>query len=107
MKSRLSGTIWMLTIFEWPGICSPCSGSPLAPGRQSNGASMFESSGAHGLPACIALGMSIVLAWRLGAAFLGPVNELAAFSERLAAGDATARARRSTRTTSSVSSRKI
>jgi twitching motility protein PilJ len=90
MKSRLSGTIWMLTIFNGLALFAVL-GLAYSAGRQSNGASMSESSGLI-FAGVIALGMSIVLAWRLGAAFLGPVNELAAFSERLAAGDAKVRA---------------
>src|SRR5262249_3258545 len=40
----------------------------------------------------LAIGAGGFLAWRLGGAFLGPVTELAEFSERLAAGDPRARA---------------
>jgi twitching motility protein PilJ len=80
----------MLTIFNGVALFAVL-GLAFSAGRQSNGASMFESSGLI-FAGVIALGMSIVLAWRLGAAFLGPVNELAAFSERLAAGDAKVRA---------------
>src|SRR5260370_4010822 len=84
------GTIWMPTIFDGLALFAVL-GIAYSVGRQSNGASMFESSGLI-FAGVIALGMSIVLAWQLGAAFLGPVNELAAFSERLAAGDAKVRA---------------
>ncbi len=60
MKSRLSGTIWMLTIFN--GLASfAVLGLAFSAGRQSNGASMFESSGLM-FAGVIALGMSIVLA---------------------------------------------
>ncbi len=68
-------------------------------GKQSNGASMFDigsmPSGASGsllFALVLAVGTSMFLAWRLGSAILSPVNELSAFSERLAAGDSKARA---------------
>jgi len=40
----------------------------------------------------LALATSVILAWRLGGGLLGPVQALAEFSERLAAGDPRARA---------------
>src|SRR6516225_4175007 len=90
MKSRLSGTIWMLTILNGVALFTVL-GLAYSAGKQASGGTGFEPSGLI-IPALIAVGMSIVLVWRLGAAFLGPVNELSEFSERLAAGDSKARA---------------
>ena len=83
MKSRLSGTIWMLTILNGVALFTVL-GLAYSAGKQASGGTGFEPSGLI-IPALIAVGMSIVLVWRLGAAFLGPVNELSEFSERLAA----------------------
>jgi len=90
MKSRLSSTIWTLIILNGVALFTVL-GLAYSAGRQTSGGAPFEPSGLV-LPAIVALGMSIVLAWRLGGAILSPVNELAEFSERLAAGDAKARA---------------
>ena len=90
MKSRLSSTIWTLIILNGVALFTVL-GLAYSAGRQTSGGAPFEPSGLV-LPAIVALGMSIVMAWRLGGAILSPVNELAEFSERLAAGDAKARA---------------
>src|SRR6516225_1579057 len=91
MKSRLSSTIWIMVILN---AIATCVAVVLAynAGRQgaANGGA-FDASGLI-IPGVIAFGMTIVLAWRLGGSLLSPVNELADFSERLAAGDAKARA---------------
>src|SRR6202142_3286396 len=98
MKSRLSSTIWMLTILNGV-VVFVVLGLAFSAGRQSNGASIFDlgamPSGASGgliFALALAVGMSMVLAWRLGSSILSPVNELSEFSERLAAGDGKARA---------------
>src|SRR5258708_3963127 len=89
MKSRLSSTIWMLVFLNALALGIGLSYSA---GKQAaNGGSPLESSGTI-VAVVIAIGMSVVLAWRLGAAILTPVSELASFSERLAAGDGKARA---------------
>src|SRR6516164_8018403 len=90
MKSRLSSTIWTLIILNGVALFTVLCLAYSA-GRQVGGGAPFEPA-ALVLPAIVALGMSIILAWRLGGAILSPVNELAEFSERLAAGDAKARA---------------
>jgi twitching motility protein PilJ len=98
MKSRLSSTIWTLAILNGFAFFAVL-GLAFSAGRQSNGASMFDigamPSGASGgliFALVLAIAMSIILAWRLGAAILSPVSELSEFSERLAAGDSKARA---------------
>src|SRR5208282_5880893 len=85
-----STTIWLLIILNG-GALFTVLGLAYSAGRQAGNATGFEPSGLI-IPAIVALGMIIVLAWRLGAGILAPVNELADFSERLAAGDAKARA---------------
>src|SRR5260370_28310685 len=91
MKSRLSSTIWMLVFLNAVALAGAIWFSYSAGKQAANGGSPLESSGAI-VAVVIAIGMSIVLAWRLGAAILTPVSELASFSERLAAGDGKARA---------------
>ncbi len=98
MKSRLSSTIWTLAILN--GIAFfVVLGLAFSAGKSANGASIFDvgampstASGGLFFSLALAVGMSIVLAWRLGAAILAPVNELSTFAERLAAGDAKVRA---------------
>src|SRR5260370_29212173 len=91
MKSRLSSTIWMLVFLNAVALAGAIWFSYSAGKQAENGGSPLESSGTI-VAVVIAIGMSIVLAWRLGAAILTPVSELASFSERLAAGDGKARA---------------
>jgi len=91
MKSRLSSTIWMLVFLNAVALAGAIWFSYSAGKQAANGGSPLESSGTI-VAVVIAIGMSIVLAWRLGAAILTPVSELASFSERLAAGDGKARA---------------
>ena len=91
MKSRLSSTIWMLIILNGFAMFIVL-GLAYSAGRQSAANSTgFDASGLI-IPAVVALGTTIILAWRLGGGILFPVSELAAFSERLAAGDGKARA---------------
>jgi len=68
-------------------------------GKQSGGASIFDlsglPSGASGsimIALVLVLGMAGLLSWRLFGGFVNPAQHLAEFSERLAAGDARARA---------------
>jgi methyl-accepting chemotaxis protein len=90
MKSRLSSTIWTLVILNGVALFTVLALAYSA-GRQASGGAALEPGGLI-VPAVVALGMSIVLAWRLGGSILSPLSELAEFSERLAAGDAKARA---------------
>jgi methyl-accepting chemotaxis protein len=97
MKSRLSSTIWTLVLTNGV-ILFAVLGLAYSAGRQSGGASLFDfgslPSGASGsvmLAVLLALGMAIFMAWRLGSKLLTPVQELAQFSERIAAGDPRAR----------------
>src|SRR5258705_3217831 len=91
MKSRLSSTIWMLVFLNAVALAGAIWFSYSAGKQAANGGSPLESSGTI-VAVVIAIVMSIVLAWRLGAAILAPGRELASFSERLAAGDGKARA---------------
>ncbi|MGB8459715.1 MAG: hypothetical protein WCE50_18475, partial [Candidatus Acidiferrum sp.] len=97
MKSRLSSTIWTLVLMNGV-ILFAVLGLAYSAGRQSGGASLFDfgalPSGASSsviLALVLALGMAVFLAWRLGSRLLTPVQELAQFSERIAAGDPRAR----------------
>jgi len=91
MKSRLSTTIWTLIILNGVALFVVL-GLAYSAGRQAAANSTgFDATGLI-IPGVAALGMTIVLAWKLGGGILSPVNELADFSERLAAGDAKARA---------------
>src|SRR5271157_2313764 len=91
MKSRLSSTIWTLVILNGVALFAVLWLAYSAGRQTTPGENGFEP-GRLIIPGIIALGISIVLAWRLGSAILTPVNELADFSERLAAGDAKVRA---------------
>src|SRR5215510_5326117 len=102
MKSRLSSTIWTLVLGNGIAMLVVLWLAYRA-GRDSGGASMLDfgsmPSGASGsllVALLMAIGTGGILAWRLGGAILGPVTELAEFSERLAAGDPRARAEVST-----------
>jgi methyl-accepting chemotaxis protein len=97
MKSRLSSTIWTLVLLNGV-ILFAVLGLAYSAGRQSGGASLFDfgslpsgASGAVMLAVLLALGMAAFMAWRLGTKLLTPVQELAQFSERIAAGDPRAR----------------
>jgi methyl-accepting chemotaxis protein len=98
MKSRLSSTIWTLVILNGI-VLFAVMGLAYSAGRQSGGVSLFDfaalpsgSSGSVLFALLLALGMAAFLAWKLGSAFLAPVQRLAEFSERFAAGDAKSRA---------------
>jgi methyl-accepting chemotaxis protein len=98
MKSRLSSTIWMLVLANG-AVLFAVLGLAYSAGRQSGGVSLFDfgslpsgASSAAIFALVLALGMAVILAWRLGSAILSPVQELAEFSERFAAGDSRARA---------------
>ena len=82
MKSRLSTTIWTLIILNGVALFTVL-GLAYSAGRQAGNSTGFEPGGLI-IPAIVALGITIVLAWRLGAAILSPINELSEFSERLA-----------------------
>src|ERR1700739_2122119 len=91
MKSRLSSTIWTLVLFNGLAYLAVL-GLAFSAGRKASGAPglTFESPDVIGA-LLLALVMSAILAWRF-VALLGPVQALAEFSERLAAGDPRARA---------------
>src|SRR5260370_33438262 len=90
MKSRLSSTIWMLVFLNAVALAGAIWFSYSAGKQAANGGSPLQSSGTI-VAVVLAIGMSIVMAWRLGASILTPVSELASFAERLAAGDGKAR----------------
>src|SRR5271169_6627324 len=90
MKSRLSTTIWALIIINGFALFTVL-GLAYNAGRQAANTTGFDAAGLI-IPAVVALAMIIILAWRLGGSILSPVTELSDFSERLAAGDAKARA---------------
>src|SRR5712671_7655015 len=94
MKSRLSTTIWTLVLLN--GVFSfVVLGLAFSAGKKAGEASLFDFGSAAGgtvlFAIVLALATSVILAWRLGA-MLGPVQALAEFSERFAAGDPRARA---------------
>ena len=93
MKSRLSSQIWTLALLTGAGFLFAV-GLAVSAGRAAKDGGFFEAiatpAGAGAI--AVAITATILLAWRLGSAILSPVNELAEFSERLAAGDSKARA---------------
>src|SRR6266481_6137368 len=94
MKSRLSSTIWTLVLLN--GVAGfVVLGLAFSAGKKAGEASLFDFGSPAGgtvlLAIVLALVMAVILAWRFGA-LLGPVQALAEFSERLAAGDPRARA---------------
>jgi twitching motility protein PilJ len=90
MKSRLSSTVWMLVMVNAIALFT-VFGLAYNTGKQAAAGGSFDPAGLI-IPVIVATGMTIFLAWRLFGALLTPVNELAEFSERLAAGDGKARA---------------
>jgi methyl-accepting chemotaxis protein len=88
MKSRLSGTIWMLIGLNAAAYAAAIWFAFNA-GKQAGGGAT-ETTGLF-IAGGVAVIVSIILAWRLGA-IVTPVHQLAEFSERLAAGDPRARA---------------
>ena len=94
MKSRLSSTIWTLVLMN--GVLGfVVLGLAFSGGKKAGEASLFDFGSPGGFNVLVALvitlGVSVILAWRFGA-LLGPVQALAEFSERFAAGDPRARA---------------
>src|SRR5437763_9083905 len=91
MKSRLSSTIWALVLFNGLAYLAVLW-LAFSAGKQAGDTPGLDL----GSPAVdgalgVALVMSVILAWRLGA-LLRPVQAITEFSERLAAGDPRARA---------------
>src|SRR4051812_1514440 len=97
MKSRLSSTIWTLVLVNGIALFGVLWLAYSA-GRQSGGASMLDfaslpssASGAVLFAVLLAIITDVFLGWRLNSTFIAPVQELAQFSERFAAGDSRAR----------------
>jgi twitching motility protein PilJ len=93
MKSRLSSTIWTLVLMN--GVVGfIVLGLAFSAGKKAGDASLFDFGSPAGgtvlLAIVLALVTAVILAWRFGA-LLGPVQALAEFSERFAAGDPRAR----------------
>src|ERR1700704_2425150 len=94
MKSRLSSTIWTLVLLN--GVISfVVLGLAFSAGKKAGEASLFDFGSPAGGTVLFAIALAaataVILAWRfLG--LLAPVQALAEFSERLAAGDPRARA---------------
>jgi len=98
MKSRLSSTIWTLVFVNGLALLV-IIGLAFHAGRESNGNSLLDfaslpsgSSGGVIFAVLLSFAVGAFLAWRLGSSVVTPVRQLAEFSERLAAGDARARA---------------
>jgi len=94
MKSRLSSTIWALVLMN--GVVGfIVLGLAFSAGKKAGDASLFDFGSPAGgtvlIAIVLALATAVILAWRFGA-MLGPVQALAEFSERMAAGDPRARA---------------
>src|SRR5258708_18267793 len=97
MKSRLSSTVWTLVFVNGLSLFVVI-GLAFHAGREAGEKALLDftslSSGASGgviLAALLALAVGGFLAWRLGSSVLTPLQQLAEFSERIAAGDARAR----------------
>src|SRR5271165_4658095 len=98
MKSRLSSTIWTLVFVNGLALFVVL-GLAFHAGREANGNSLFDfaslpsaASGPVIFSVLLSLAVGAFLGWRLNGVVVTPVNQLAEFSERLAAGDARARA---------------
>src|SRR5258708_16062443 len=97
MKSRLSSTVWTLVFVNGLALFVVI-GLAFHAGREAGADKSildFASlpSGASGaviLSVLLSLAVGGFLAWRLGSSVVTPVQQLAEFSERLAAGDAPA-----------------
>src|SRR5260370_38305287 len=94
MKSRLTYTILTLGLLN--GVAGfVVLALTFSAGKKAGEASLFDFGSAAGgtvmLAIVLALVMAVILAWRFGA-LIGPVQAIAEFSERLAAGDPRARA---------------
>ncbi|HKW62819.1 MAG TPA: HAMP domain-containing protein, partial [Candidatus Acidoferrum sp.] len=90
MKSRLSSTVWTLVFLNGAAFLLVL-GLAFSAGKKAGDAGFDLSSPGIIGGLLVALVMSVFTAWRFGA-LLGPVQALAEFSERLAAGDPRARA---------------
>src|SRR5215472_8982695 len=91
MKSRLSSTIWTLVFLNGVAFLAVLW-LAFGAGKKAGEAPGFDFSSPGIMGALlVALVMSVILAWRF-LALVGPVQALAEFSERLAAGDPRARA---------------
>src|SRR5262252_4780595 len=91
MKSRMSSTVWTLVFLNGVAFLVVL-GLAFSAGKKAGEAAGFDLSSPTMIGALLlAVVMSVILAWRFGA-LLGPVQALAEFSERLAAGDPRARA---------------
>ncbi len=98
MKSRLSSTIWTLVTLNALVLFVEL-GLAYSAGQKSGGTNFFDfpnlPSGASGsviFAVLLGLAMAVILGWRLSSSISAPVQNLAEFSERLAAGDPRARA---------------
>src|ERR1700749_2300586 len=98
MKSQLSSKIWTLVLAN-TAVLLAVLGFAYSAGRQSGGASIFDfgalPAGARGavmIAVALAVAGALFLAWQLGSGLIKPVQQLADFSERFAAGDNRARA---------------
>ena len=97
MKSRLSSTIWTLVFVNGLALFIVI-GLAFHAGREAKDYSLFDfgslpSGASSGIffAVLLSLGVGGFLAWRLGSAVITPVQQLAEFSERIAAGDPRAR----------------
>jgi len=97
MKGRLTNTVWMLTFWVFAALVAVL-GLSYGAGARSNGAAPFDigamsSTAATELLVAVALclGTAVVCMRMLSARVLEPVKDLADFSERMGAGDKTAR----------------
>ena len=98
MKSRLCSTVWTLVILNALALFV-VTGLAFHAGREAKDNSLFDfaslpsaASGSVIFTVLLTFAVCAFIAWRLGNAVVTPVNQLAEFSERLAAGDARARA---------------
>ena len=98
MKSRLSSTVWMLSL--WIGAATlGVLGLAYHAGKVSGGAGLSDAAS---LPpdasapllgaAVLAIAAALSVIWALSRRVLKPIDELAKFSERVVAGDVRARA---------------
>src|SRR5215475_3140720 len=92
MKSRLSSKIWTLVLVN-SVVLLAVIGFAYSAGRQSGGASILDlgslpagASGAVMIALVLSLAGVAFMAWRL-TGVIKPVQQLAEFSERFAAGD--------------------
>ena len=98
MKGRLSNTVWILVLWNFAALFIVL-GLGFGAGARSNSATPYDLAALPSAAATellvavvLALGTGILCLRLLGSRVLEPVKELADFSERVAAGDARARA---------------